>query len=291
MKTAFRTMSGSLNCLADRREAPRGLAFIVAIAVLISVHADAAPVAVRFPEGVTHGFLLVRSLAGEIIGHGEMIQIVKEDDLVESRLVFRFKDGSLHDEKVAFSQQRVFTMISYRLIQRGPSFPDQTDVSIDRGSAEYKVRSQAREDGKEQVLTGKFDLPKDAYNGMLIMLLKNLQTGTDETVSVLVFSPEPQAIKLQLVTKGEQTVQLGEVSSKAIRYVFKPQIGMIRKLVGKVTGKLPDHFHYDCWILADEVSSFVKFEGPLQLMGPIVQIELTSPRLLSKSETEKNSSK
>ncbi len=58
-----------------------------------------------------------------------------------------------------------------------------------------------REDGKEQVLIGKFDLPNDAYNGMLIMLLKNLPTGSDETVNLLVFSPEPQAIKLQLLAR------------------------------------------------------------------------------------------
>lgn len=67
----------------------------------------------RFQEGVTHGFLLLRSLEGKIIGQGEMTQVVKEADLVESRLVFRFNDGSLHDEKVAFSQQHVFTMISW----------------------------------------------------------------------------------------------------------------------------------------------------------------------------------
>jgi hypothetical protein len=44
-------------------------------------------------------------------------------------------------------------------------------------------------------------------------------------------------------------------------------------------------------MLADEVSSFVKFEGPLQLMGPIVQIELVTPRLPAKPEDEKVSSK
>src|ERR1044072_7072821 len=66
----------------------------------------AGPVSVRFPEGMTHGFLLVRSLAGEILGQGEMIQVLKDGDVVESQLVFKFKDGSLHDEKVAFSQQR-----------------------------------------------------------------------------------------------------------------------------------------------------------------------------------------
>ena len=162
----------------------------------------AAPVAVRFPEGMTHGFLLVRSLAGEILGQGEMIQVLKEGDLVENQLVFRFKDGSLHDEKVAFSQQRVFTLISYRLVQRGPSFPDQIDISIDRGTGEYTVRSQAGENEKEEVLTGQVDLPKDVYNGMLITMSKNLQKGADETVSVLAFTPAPQVVKVQSACRG-----------------------------------------------------------------------------------------
>jgi hypothetical protein len=268
----------------SHREACTCLAVIIVIAALVCSPADAAPVAVRFPEGVTHGFLLVRSLVGEIIGQGEMTQVVKPGDLVESQLVFRFKDGSLHDEKVAFSQQRVFTMISYRLVQRGPSFPDQIDVSIDRGTAEYTVRSKAGEDGKEEVLTGEFDLPKDAYNGMLIMVLKNLQRDTDETVSYLVFTPGPEAIKLELLLVGEHTVRIGDLSRQALQYVFRPDIGMIRKFFGKFLGKLPADFHYDCWILADEVPSFVQFEGPLQLMGPIVRIELVSPRLPTTPE-------
>jgi hypothetical protein len=268
------------------------LAFaVVAILMLLSAPIDAAPVAVRFPEGITHGFLLLRSLEGTIIGQGEMTQVVKEEDLVESSLVFHFKDGSLHDEKVAFSQQHVFTMISYRLVQRGPSFPDQIDISIDRGTTEYTVRSKAGEDGKEKLLTGKFDMPKDAYNGMLIMLLKNLQKGTDQTVSFLAFTPEPQVIPLRLLFMGEQTIQIGEVSSKAVQYVFKPQIGTIRKWLGKAIGKLPAHFHYDCWMLADEVSSFIKFEGPLQLMGQVVQIEVVTPRLPESPEDGKFSSK
>jgi hypothetical protein len=264
---------------------------VMAIVMLLSVPLDAAPVAVRFPEGITHGFLLVRSLEGTIIGQGEMTQVVKERDLVESQLVFRFKDGSLHDEKVAFSQQHVFTMVSYRLVQRGPSFPDQIDISIDRGTTEYTVRSKAGDDGKEKVLTGKFDMPKDAYNGMLIMLLKNLQKGTDQTVSFLAFTPEPQVIPLRLLFLGEQTIRIGEVPGKAAQYVFKPQIGMIRKWLGKAIGKLPAHFHYDCWMLADEVSGFIKFAGPLQLMGEIVQIEVVTPRLPAKTDDGKMSSK
>ena len=97
MNVSLRTILHSLNTFATHLMPPIGSAFIVAIAVLISFPVQASQVAVRFPEGVTHGFLLVRSLAGAIIGHGEVTQVVKKDDLVENQLVFRFKDGSLHD--------------------------------------------------------------------------------------------------------------------------------------------------------------------------------------------------
>jgi hypothetical protein len=267
------------------------VAVITAITGLVCSLADAAPVAVRFPEGMSHGFLLVRSLAGETIGQGEMTQVVKEGNLVESHLVFNFKDGSLHDEKVTFSQQRVFTMLRYHLVQRGPSFPDQIEVSIDRSTAEYKVRSKAGEDGKEEVLTGAFTLPKDVYNGIFVTILLNLPKGASETVNFLAFTPAPEIIKLELLLMGEHTVQIGDLSRKALQYVFKPDVGMIRELLGKATGKLPAHFHYDCWVLADEVPSFVQFEGPLQLMGPIVRIELVSPRLSPKPEDRKSFSK
>jgi hypothetical protein len=267
-------------------------ALMTVIAALLCTPTYAAPIAVKFPEGMTHGFLLVRSLAGEIVGRGEMTQVIKEGDLVESQLVFRFKDGSLHDERVAFSQQRVFMMISYRLVQRGPSFPEQIDISIDRGTSEYTVRSKEGENGKEEVLNGTVDLPKDVYNGMLITMSKNLQKGVDETVSILAFTPAPQVIKVQLRAIDEQPVQIGEVSRKATQYVFTPQIGMIRDFLGKAIGKLPAEFHYTCWIMNDKIPSFVQFEGPLQLMGQVVRIELVSPRLsIKKPEDEKVSSK
>jgi hypothetical protein len=272
------------------RGACTAVAVIIAITGLVCPSADAAPIGVRFPEGIAHGFLLVRSLAGETIGQGELTQVVKDGDLVESHLVFNFKDGSLHDETVAYSQQHVFTMTRYHLAQRGPSFPDQIEVSIDRSTAEYKVRSKAGEDGKEEVLTGAFDLPKDVYNGMFVTMLLNLPKGASETVNFLAFTPAPEAIKLELFLMGERTVRIGDLSRKALQYVFKPDIGMIRKFFGKFLGKLPTDFHYDCWILADEVPSFVQFEGPLQLMGPVVRIELVSPRLSTKPEDKKISS-
>jgi hypothetical protein len=291
MKASLRTMPCFLKTFLGHRVTGTCLTALMALAALAYSSADAAPVAVRFSEGTAHGFLLVRSLAGEIIGQGEMTQVVKEGDLVESHLAFNFKDGSLHDERVTFSQQRVFTMLRYHLVQHGPSFPDQIETSIDRSTEEYRVRSKVGEDGKEEVLTGLFTLPKDVYNGIFVTMLLNLPKGASETVSFLAFTPRPEIIKLELVLVGEHTVRIGDLSRKAVQYVFKPDIGMIRELLGKATGMIPAQFHYDCWILTDEVPSFVQFEGPLQLMGPIVRIELVSPRLAAKPEDKKVSSR
>ena len=256
---------------------------ILVMAVLVYSPASAAPIAVRFPEGVTHGFLLVRSLGGEIFGQGEVTQIAQEGGLVESRLVFRFNDGSVHDEKVAFSQNGVFTLLTYHLIQRGPFFPEQVDIFFDRGAGEYMVKTISGENEKEEVWAGELNLPKDVYNGMVVMTVLNLPKGTTETVKVLIFTPEPEVINLDLLPEEEHTVRIGNHSRKALKYVFKPDIGLIRKWLGRMTGRLPDDFHYHCWVLADEIPSFVAYEGPLQLMGPLMKIELVSPGLLAAS--------
>jgi hypothetical protein len=277
-------MYSQKSCVRHRQACSVLTVIIMVMAGLMDSPAGAAPVAVRSSEGVVHGYLRARSVAGETMGQGELIQVVKEDGLVESHAVFHFKDGSLHDEKVVFSQQRVFTMIRYHLVQRGPLFPKQIDVSIDRKTAEYTIRSHAGQKGREEVLTGHFDLPTDVYNGMLVVVLRNLLKDANETVSFLAFTPKPEIIKLELLLMGEQTVHIGDLSKKARYYIFKPKIGKIREFFGKFFGKLPADFHYDCWIVADEVPAFVQFQGPLQLMGPIMRFELVNPRLTVKPE-------
>ena len=79
-----------------------------------------------------------------------------------------------------------------------------------------------------------------------------------------------------------------EQPRKAWQYAFKPDIGPVKKLLGTMLGKLPVDFHYDCYVLADEVPSFVRFEGPLQLMGPILSIELISPQIAPAAEDRKH---
>jgi hypothetical protein len=102
--------------------------FVWLIAFSYCPPVEAAPVEVRFTEGVTRGFLVLRSTTGQLVAHGELLQTA-HPDRVDSRMTFRFKDGSLYDERVVFTQKHVFTLVSYRLVTKGPSFPEPMDVT------------------------------------------------------------------------------------------------------------------------------------------------------------------
>jgi hypothetical protein len=240
--------------------------------------AVAGTVAVRFPEGASHGYLTLVDEKNELVAQGELLQKMK-GELVESRLVFYFKDGSLHDERVTFSQERIFKLLRYELVQRGPSFPEAVDIRLDQASGQYIVRSQTAEDGAEQIVEGRVKLPPDTYNGMLIMLLKNLQPRQTATVHLVVFTPKAKVVPIKLKPLREKTVKVGSHAKQARQYVLQPQLGAMMRFFGRLLGMIPAKHHYYSWILTDEVPAFLQFEGPLHLRGPIWKIELLNPTL------------
>jgi len=239
--------------------------------------AEGGTVAVRYQEGVTHGFLTLRSTAGDLLADGDLLQVVRAEG-VESRLVFRFRDGSLYDETVVYSQSKVFTMLSYRLQQRGPSFPDEMEISLAREGEKgrYQVKSR-RQGGEAETASGETELPPDAYNGMMITLLKNLPKGGAETVHVLAFTPKPTLVQLELTPLGEEPVAAGERRVPAIHYVLKPKLGLLRGAAAALLGKTPADYH--CWIVPADLPAFAGIDGPLYTGGPIWRIETVSPRL------------
>jgi len=240
---------------------------VVTAAFLDPSHARAETVAVRFAEGVAHGFPVLRSVDGEELAGGEFTQ-VSRDDVVESRFVFRFRDGSLYDETVVFSQRGVFRLERYRVVQRGPSFPETLEASIERSSGRYDVRYRADEDSPEERLSGRFALPEDVYSGMLGTLMKNLASADNQIVQLLVFTPQPRVVKVQIAAAGEDTLMLGRRPVPTIRYLIKPQLGMFASLL------VIDLAPIQCWIIGGEAPAFVKFQGPLYFMGPVWRIEL-----------------
>jgi hypothetical protein len=235
----------------------------------------ASPVPARFIEGSLHGFLVLSTLEDVLIASGDLLQVGR-DGGVKSRLVFHFKDGSVFDETVAFTQRNVFTMQSYHLVQRGPVFPEDTEISLERASGKYHVKTRARKDGREKVFEGTLDLPPDTYNGMVLTVVKNLSGGAGETVHMVAFTPAPKLIKLKLLPAGEHRIMVGGSEKTATRYALKPMLGIWLKLFASLLGRMPPDNH--AWIVTADVPAFVKFEGPLYMEGPAWRIELTSPR-------------
>jgi hypothetical protein len=227
--------------------------------------AEAGPIAVRYAEGVTRAFPVLTSLGGDRLAHGDLTQVVR-GDRVESRLVFRFKDGSIYDESVAFSQRDRFELQAYRIVQRGPSFPESLEATVDRDTGRYDVRYRGDEDSPEERLTGKFDMPTDAYNGMLSIVVKNLPARVGETVSIVAFTPKPRAVKLQIIPTTEDPIIVSDAPMTATRYILRPQLGLFASLL---IADIPD---VRMWILPGEAPAFLRAEGPLYFMGPIWRI-------------------
>jgi len=250
--------------------------FLLALFAAICAQPVAADaVAVRFAEGITHGFLALRTPDGALIASGDLAQIARRS-AVESRTVFRFRDGSLWDETVVFTQERVFTLQSYRLRQTGAVFPEDSEVSLERESSKYRVKTTARNGTKEAVLDGAFTLPPDTYNGMVVTIAKNLPRGGRATVHLLVFTPTARLIQLEIAPAGEHKVLIGSLVKSATHYVLTPKLGAWLNVLTTLTGRAPPDSH--AWIFTDEAPSFVRFEGPLYSPGPVWHMELTSPR-------------
>ena len=84
-------------------------------ALLTSISAE--PIAVRYSEGLVHGFLTLRTLDGQILADGDLSQVAR-GDRVTSKLIFRFRDGSYHEESVVFTQTRTFRLVTDHLVQK-----------------------------------------------------------------------------------------------------------------------------------------------------------------------------
>ena len=129
----------------------------------------AEPVAVRYAEGLVHGFLALRTLDGTLLANGDLIQVAR-GGRATSQLTFHFKDGSVSDETAIFTESGKFRLLSDHVTQKGPTFPRPLDMAIDAQAGRVTVRYKD-DDGKEKVEDKQLELPPDLANGMMIVNL------------------------------------------------------------------------------------------------------------------------
>ena len=249
-------------------------AMLACAAPFQTIPLTAEQVPVRHMEGLMHGFLALRTLNGKRLADGEMTQIA-EGERVTSRLIFRFKDGSVYDDTTIFTQRGAFRLLSDHLVQRGPSFKQPMEASVEPSSRQVTVRYKDK-DGEEKILKERRDLPSDVANGLLLTLVKHIQPNVPQTtVSMVATTPKPRVVKFEILPEGEKAIASGNTKHKTVRYVVKVKIGGVAGFLAPLLGKQPPDMHV--WVLTGDAPAFVKLEGPLYAGGPIWRIELATP--------------
>jgi hypothetical protein len=242
-------------------------------AILLPKPLPAEPVPVRQTEGLIHGFLVLRTLNGDSLATGELIQVAN-GDRVTSELIFRFKDGSIHEETSVFSQRRIFRLLTYHLVQKGRAFKRPTDMTLNASTGQVIVHYI--DDGKEETVTGNLKLPVDVANGIVTKLLNDIDPKATKTVvSMVASTPKPRLVKFVISPEGGDSFSVGGSTLKATRYVIKVEIGGMSGVVAPIIGKQPPDTHV--WMLVGKAPAFLKSEGQLYDDGPIWRIELASP--------------
>ncbi len=253
----------------------RAFAVLLACAFALSgATVSASPVAVRYKEGLLHGFLVLSTLDGTPIAQGDLIQVSRGNHIT-SRLTYHFKDGSRQEETTVFSQRGNFRLISYHLVQKGPAFKNETEVSIKASTGEVSVQ-YTDDEGKKKTENEHLKLPPDLANGLVLTLMKNLPPDTPPLeVSMVVATPKPRLVKLAISSRPKDPFSLAGSAREALHYAIKVEIGGLAGLVAPWLGKQPPDSHV--WILGGESPTFVKSETLSYMGGPMWRTELVAP--------------
>jgi hypothetical protein len=247
---------------------------LISACILSAVAASASPVAVRYRAGLIHGFLVLSTLDGEVIAAGDLTQIARGDQ-VTSQLAFRFKDGSRQEETTIFSQRGNFRLISYHMVQKGPSFKNASDLSITCTTGEVTVRT-TDSDGKEKVANEHLTLPPDLGNGLIPILLMNMREGTQQLeIPMVVAAPKPRLVKVMVNAEGTEPFSLAGSNREAKHYVGKIDLGGVAGVVAPVIGKQPPDAQI--WMLGGEAPVVLRSEMLAYAGGPVWRMELVSP--------------
>src|SRR6266853_1659005 len=173
--------------------ADRIFAALAVAALFTAAQPLAEPIVTRHPEGTSHGLLALRMLDGTLLASGEQTEVLRGGH-VTLHLVFRFKDGSVDEERTIFSQRGDLRLITYHLVQKGPSFPHPIDMTIDARSGEVVVR-YINDHGESKIEAERLDLPPDVSNGMMNTVLKNVKADAlPVTVSYVAATPKPRLV-------------------------------------------------------------------------------------------------
>lgn len=242
---------------------------LLVVFALLAASAYADPVPVRYLQGTTHGFLIIKDAHGARIANGDFTQVVRGEE-VTSRISFHFADGSIDEDTAVYSQHGSFRLISDHHVQHGPRFSKPFDIAVNVASGQVVFHA---EDGS--VRQDHMDLPDDLANGLLSTLLANtLPSDGELKLSFLAPTAKPRLVHLAIKSTGDAPLTTAGKSRKAVVYAVHVDIGGVSGVVAPIIGKQPEDMHI--WILKSEVPDFLREDAQFFEGGPIWHVEQVS---------------
>jgi hypothetical protein len=215
-------------------------------AIILGSAARAEQISVTHIQSPMHRFMAARLEDGKIIANGEFTQVVKGDE-VTMRMIYRFLDGSIDDEKPV-------------------DFTVEADTSI------ATSRTTDR-NGKVHVESEHIHLSDDVANGFVGTLLLNVPPNTAPfRVGMLAPFGGGRLIRLLISPEGEQPFQTGGQTLKATVFRIHPELGGIVGVIAQLIGLQPKDVMV--WVLEGEQPAVVRIIGQLGGYGPVVSSEL-----------------
>jgi len=244
----------------------------LALASLACVALRSEPLPVRHTRGFIHGFVVLKDVDDKILASGEVVQTPSGSRL-NGGMTLHFNDGSVYQETTVFSQRRVFHLLKYKQVQKGPSFKRDEALSLDTATGNVTIQYTDK-DGKEKNISDHLSLPADLANGIIPTVIADVDPRAETTLAMLVSTPKPRVVKLKIAASGEESYSGAGVAAKATHYIIKIDIGGVTGVAAKVLGKQPPPV--DIWV-TKEAPTFLRSDAPLYEDGPIWRIELASP--------------
>ena len=218
---------------------------------------------------------MLRNLQGEILATGELSQFGSAGNRMTTELSFRFKDGSRFDQTTVFSQRRMFQLVSYHSIQTGQAFEHNSEMSLNMGTGLVTVRYTDK-DGQEKTISENMKLPSDTANGLFTTLLNDIDPSKPKTtLSMVVATPKPRLIKLEISAAEKDPFSIAGVAHTAELYTIRMDLGGITGMIAPVIGKQPPDMRL--WMATGKAPSLLRMEAALFIDGPIWQIEVAGP--------------
>jgi hypothetical protein len=180
----------------------------------------------------------------------------------------------LDEDTTVFTQRSALRLVSDHHVQKGPSFPQPLDVTINVPKG--RVITRYEEKGAAKVDDQHMALPPELANGMIMYVMKNMRNRSNQIkLPYLASMPKPKLIKVNITAQDDEKFEVASFGHQARHIVMKLELGGVSGIVAPLIGKQPDP--YDFWMLDAEAPTFIKMEGQFYNGGPVWTIELSAP--------------